>query len=35
MTHFRLADRGKGEGADIKDPHGSRIMIEVKAIQDP
>jgi hypothetical protein len=35
MTHLRLADRGKGEGADIKDLHGSRIMIEAKRFKTP
>jgi len=33
MIHCRIVDRRKGEGADVEDPHGSRIMIEVKAIQ--
>jgi DUF1365 family protein len=33
MTHCRIVDGRKSESADIEDPHGSRIMIEVKAIQ--
>jgi len=33
MPHCRIVDGRKSESADIEDPHGSRIMIEVKAIQ--
>jgi hypothetical protein len=33
MIYCRIVDGRKGEGVDIENPHGSHIMIEVKAIQ--
>ena len=33
MTYCGIVDGRESESADIEHPHGSRIMIEVKAIQ--
>ena len=33
MTYCGIVDGRENQSADIEDPHGSRIMIEVEAIQ--